>query len=114
LFRRYIASALFANGVRVFGHHPKDGSPQESSAPMDMLAMPGHCQWQAPKACMELVKPEQHIMPADGLPVLPKVEAIPAYNTHTQEIAIPVLIIGGARLAYRPRSSWGNWASTPS
>ena len=23
-----IASALFANGVRIFGHHPKDGAPQ--------------------------------------------------------------------------------------
>ncbi|MGD8473440.1 MAG: (2Fe-2S)-binding protein, partial [Anaerolineae bacterium] len=23
-----IASALFANGVRTFGHHPKDGAPQ--------------------------------------------------------------------------------------
>ena len=23
-----ISSALFANGVRIFGHHPKDGAPQ--------------------------------------------------------------------------------------
>jgi sarcosine oxidase subunit alpha len=23
-----IAAALFANGIRSFGHHPKDGSPQ--------------------------------------------------------------------------------------
>ena len=23
-----IASALFANGIRIFGHHPQDGSPQ--------------------------------------------------------------------------------------
>ncbi len=23
-----IASALFSNGIRVFGYHPKDGSPQ--------------------------------------------------------------------------------------
>ncbi|MCU0521593.1 MAG: (2Fe-2S)-binding protein, partial [Anaerolineae bacterium] len=23
-----IASALFAAGIRVFGHHPKDGAPQ--------------------------------------------------------------------------------------
>jgi ferredoxin len=23
-----IASALFANGIRIFGYHPKDGSPQ--------------------------------------------------------------------------------------
>jgi NADPH-dependent 2,4-dienoyl-CoA reductase/sulfur reductase-like enzyme/Fe-S-cluster-containing hydrogenase component 2/bacterioferritin-associated ferredoxin len=91
-----IASALFANGIRVFGHHPKDGSPQ------GIFCANGQCSQclvivdcKPLKACMELVKPDQHIMPADGLPVLPKVDAIPVYNTPTQEIAIPVLIIGG-------------------
>ena len=28
-----IASALFANGIRIFGRHPKDGSPQGIFAP---------------------------------------------------------------------------------
>ena len=23
-----ISAALFANGIRIFGHHPKDGTPQ--------------------------------------------------------------------------------------
>ena len=90
-----IASALFANGVRVFGHHPKDGSPQ------GIFCANGQCSQclvivdgKPLKACMELVKPDQHIMPADGLPVLPKVDVVPVYSP-TREIAIPVLIIGG-------------------
>jgi len=28
-----IASALFANGIRIFGHHHKDSAPRASSAP---------------------------------------------------------------------------------
>jgi len=44
-----IASALFANGVRVFGHHHRDGAPQ------GMFCANGQC-----AQCMVI---------ADGLPV---------------------------------------------
>jgi NADPH-dependent 2,4-dienoyl-CoA reductase/sulfur reductase-like enzyme/Fe-S-cluster-containing hydrogenase component 2/bacterioferritin-associated ferredoxin len=90
-----IASALFANGIRVFGHHHKDGSPQ------GIFCANGQCSQclvivdgKPLKACMELVQPDQHIMPADGLPVLPTVNTVPEFST-IEEISVPVLIIGG-------------------
>lgn len=30
-----ISAALFANGIRTFGHHPHDGAPRVFFAPMD-------------------------------------------------------------------------------
>lgn len=90
-----IASALFANGIRVFGHHPKDHSPQ------GIFCANGQCSQcmvlrnQMPvKACMELVTPEAHIEPLDGLPVLPKVSE-PVATHEAQQINVPVLILGG-------------------
>ena len=90
-----IASALFANGIRIFGHHHKDGSPQ------GIFCANGQCSQclvivdgKPLKACMELVQPDQHIMPADGLPVLPPVNTVPEFST-IEEISVPVLIIGG-------------------
>ena len=54
-----IAVALFANGVRVFGHHHKDGAPQ------GIFCANGQCaqclvlaDGQPVKACMELVQPD--------------------------------------------------------
>lgn len=90
-----IASALFASGVRVFGHHPKDGSPQ------GIFCANGQCaqclvlaDGKPVKSCMELVKPGMHVEPADGLPELPRESKAPA--THDiPVIETPVLIIGG-------------------
>jgi len=90
-----IASALFANGVRVFGHHPKDGSPQ------GIFCANGQCSQclvladgMPVKSCMERVRPGVRVEPVDGLPELPKVAAAPP--THAiRELAVPVLIIGG-------------------
>lgn len=90
-----IASALFANGIRVFGHHAKDGAPQ------GIFCANGQCSQcmvladeQPVKSCMELVKPGVHILPADNLPVLPIVTEVPAMQP-VPEIEIPVLILGG-------------------
>jgi sarcosine oxidase subunit alpha len=90
-----IASALFANGIRVFGHHPKDGSPQ------GIFCANGQCaqclvlaDGMPVKSCMELVRAGMRIEPADGLPELPKVISVPAMR-EIEEIEIPVLIIGG-------------------
>jgi len=44
-----IAAALFANGIRIFGHHPRDGSPQ------GLFCANGQC-----AQCMVI---------ADGIPV---------------------------------------------
>jgi sarcosine oxidase subunit alpha len=90
-----IAAALFANGIHVFGHHHKDGSPQ------GIFCANGQCSQcmvlagQKPvKACMEILEPGMQVEPLDGLPVLPEVndQLEPA---ETKEMDIPVLIIGG-------------------
>jgi len=90
-----IASALFANGVRIFGHHPKDNAPQ------GIFCANGQCaqclvlaDGVLVKSCMTPVRPGMRVESVDGLPELPKVEEVsPLYETRT--IEVPVLIIGG-------------------
>jgi Succinate dehydrogenase/fumarate reductase, Fe-S protein subunit len=69
-----IASALFANGIRIFNYHHKDGAPQ------GIFCANGQCaqclvlaNGFPVKSCMELVKPGMRIQPIRGLPQLPKV-----------------------------------------
>ena len=90
-----IASALFANGERIFGHHHKDGSP------LGIFCANGQCSQcmvladgMPVKSCMELVKPGQHVEPADGLPDLPKVTDAPKFKPIIDR-KVQVLIIGG-------------------
>jgi thioredoxin reductase/Fe-S-cluster-containing hydrogenase component 2/bacterioferritin-associated ferredoxin len=90
-----IASALFANGVRVFGHHPKDGSPQ------GIFCANGQCaqclvlaDGMPVKSCMERVRPGMQVEPADGLPELPRMDSVPVLR-EIAAIEVPVLIIGG-------------------
>jgi sarcosine oxidase subunit alpha len=90
-----IASALFANGVRIFGHHPKDGAPQ------GIFCANGQCaqclvlaDGKPVKSCMALVQPGAHVEPADGLPELPAVRRPPDVD-EIDEMRVPVLIIGG-------------------
>ncbi len=90
-----IASALFANGERIFGHHHKDGSP------LGIFCANGQCSQcmvladgMPVKACMELVKAGQQIEPADGLPELPKVTDSPKFKPIIDR-KVQVLIIGG-------------------
>jgi NADPH-dependent 2,4-dienoyl-CoA reductase/sulfur reductase-like enzyme/Fe-S-cluster-containing hydrogenase component 2/bacterioferritin-associated ferredoxin len=90
-----IASALFANGVRIFGHHHKDGSPQ------GIFCANGQCaqclvlaDGKPVKSCMEFVRPGARVEPVEGLPELPHVIDVPAMHD-IEEIEAPVLIIGG-------------------
>ena len=90
-----IASALFANGVRTFGHHPRDGAPQ------GIFCANGQCaqclvlvNGKPVKACMELVEPGIRVEPVDGLPKLPPVDRAPRMRK-IEEIDVPVLIVGG-------------------
>lgn len=90
-----ISAALFAHGIRVFGHHHKDGAPQGIFCANGQCAQ---CMVVADgiplKSCAELVTPGLHVEPANGLPALPQVE--PAVSASaTREIDVPVLIIGG-------------------
>jgi len=90
-----LASALFAHGIRVFGHHHKDGAAQ------GLFCANGQCaqclvlaDGSPVKSCMELVRPGMRVEPVDALPALPAVGAAPRMDG-IEEIAVRVLIVGG-------------------
>ncbi|MDY6873143.1 MAG: 2Fe-2S iron-sulfur cluster-binding protein, partial [Chloroflexota bacterium] len=94
-----IAAALIANGIDIFGHHPKDG------APLGLFCANGQCaqcmvlvEGKPVKACMTRVTPGADIQPADGLPDISGLSA--NVDTLKKSVtlpirAIPVLVIGG-------------------
>ena len=96
-----IASALFANGIRTFGHHAKDGAPQ------GIFCANGQCaqclvlaDGLPVKSCMDLVRPEVRVEPVEGLPELPQDPDAGTPSPHVrnigiEEVRVPVLIIGG-------------------
>lgn len=90
-----ISAALIANGIHIFGHHHKDGSP------LGIFCANGQCSQcmviangKPLKSCMELVTPGMTVFPNDGHPVIPEVKEPPVF-TPIPEVDIPVLIIGG-------------------
>ncbi len=89
-----IASALFANGVRIFGHHPKDGSPQGIFCANGQCAQ---CTVMADglpvKACMMQVRPGMVVEPVSALPVLPEAEPVAAFRP-IETLQVECLIIG--------------------
>jgi sarcosine oxidase subunit alpha len=77
-----IASALFANGVRVFGHHEKDG------AALGIFCANGQCaqctvlaDGLPVKSCMELVQAGMWVEPVGELPALPEAEPATAMDS---------------------------------
>jgi len=90
-----IASALFASGVRTFGHHPKDGAPQGIFCANGQCAQCTVVADGLPvKSCMVGVRPGMSVQPLDGLPVLPDVQG--RSRTHPIEtVDIECLVIGG-------------------
>ncbi len=91
-----IASALYAHGIRIFGHHPKDNAPQGIFCANGQCAQ---CMVIADglpvKACMTAVRSDMRIKPADGLPVLPEVPIQTYSGSPITEYSVEVLIIGG-------------------
>ena len=90
-----IASALFAHGIHMFGHHHRDGSPQ------GIFCANGQCSQclviadgLPVKACMTPVTPGMVVEPLEGLPVLPPVAEPPPLHA-LETVDMPVLIIGG-------------------
>jgi len=94
-----LSSALFAAGVRIFGHHAKDGTAQ------GIFCANGQCSQCLVladgipvKSCMELVRPGVRAEPVEGLPELPHVDAREAGRAKArpiESVKIPVLVIGG-------------------
>ncbi|MFA7425181.1 MAG: 2Fe-2S iron-sulfur cluster-binding protein, partial [Desulfosarcinaceae bacterium] len=89
-----IASALVANGVQIFGHHPKDGSPQ------GIFCANGQCSQclvmadgRPVKACMTPLCAGMQVESVEGLPRLPADDA-PASRQPIATVDIEVLIIG--------------------
>jgi NADPH-dependent 2,4-dienoyl-CoA reductase/sulfur reductase-like enzyme/NAD-dependent dihydropyrimidine dehydrogenase PreA subunit/bacterioferritin-associated ferredoxin len=91
-----ISSALFANGVSIFGHHYLDSSPQ------GIFCANGQCSQclviadgRAVKACMEPVKEGQRVYPCDALPLLaPEDDSPPGFGA-IQTLDCDVLVVGG-------------------
>ncbi len=90
-----IASALFANGIRIFGHHPKDHAPQ------GIFCANGQCaqclvlaNGIPVKSCMTPIKSGMRVEPLDQLPTLPPMETVLQYED-VETIDVPALVIGG-------------------
>ena len=90
-----IASALQAQGIKVFGYHPRDRSPQglfcANNQCSQCLVM---ADGRPVKACMEMVKAGMQIHSLDVLPKLGSANGI-SEVTHSDTVKVPVLIIGG-------------------
>jgi len=91
-----IASALFANGVRVFGHHQKDG------APLGIFCANGQCAQCAViadglsvKSCMVPVRQGMAVAPMDGRPALPDVSEADVRFRDIETLEVECLVLGG-------------------
>lgn len=89
-----LSSALCANGIDVFGHHPKDNSPQ------GLFCANGQCSQclvianQVPvKACMTPLRAGMVVRSVEGLPQLPADDAVPDVAP-APVTDIDVLIVG--------------------
>jgi sarcosine oxidase subunit alpha len=90
-----IAAALFANGIRTFGYHPKDGSPQGIFCANGQCAQCTVIADGLPvKACMTPLRAGMSVDPATGLPALPEAPAAGRFRP-TETLKVDVLIIGG-------------------
>lgn len=92
-----IASALFANGIRIFNYHQKDGAPQGIFCANGQCAQCLVLADNFPvKSCMELIKPGMRIQPVNGLPQLPPVNPEGKIDFESiEELEVSVLVIGG-------------------
>jgi sarcosine oxidase subunit alpha len=90
-----IASALIANGIKIFGRHHRDGTAQ------GIFCANGQCSKCAViangipvKSCMIPVCENMFVESVDGLPELPQVAAEPRLG-EVEEVGTDVLVIGG-------------------
>ena len=90
-----ITSALYANGIRVFGHHPRDGAPQ------GIFCVNGQCsqcmvlvEGVSVKGCMIEVREGMNVASCEGVPELPGRDGLPTF-TSIETISTEVLVVGG-------------------
>ena len=89
-----ISSVLFMHGIKIFGHHPKDNSPQgifcaNGQCSQCMVIVNGNPM----KACMTPLKAHMIIESCEGLPPLPA-DDLPIVVGNPPILHIQVLIIG--------------------
>ena len=91
-----ISSALFANGVQVFGWHRRDGSPQ------GLFCANGQCaqclvlaDGLPVKACVTAVRPGMDVRSLDGLPSLRADDRPLVLRREVPVVETGVLIVGG-------------------
>jgi len=90
-----ISSALFANNIKIFGHHHKDGSAQGIFCANGQCAQCTVIANGIPvKACMTQVKENMIVESVKGLPKLPDVDETPEISD-IEHVTTDVLIIGG-------------------
>ena len=90
-----ISSALFANGIHVFGHHAKDGSPQGIFCANGQCAQCMVIANGIPvKSCMTKVEKNMIVESVEGIPELPKAVDNLRFSD-IKEIETDVLIVGG-------------------
>ena len=90
-----ISSALFANGIHVFGHHVKDHSAQGIFCANGQCAQCAVISNGIPvKSCMTKVEENMIVESVEGLPALPKTIEYFQFS-RIEETNTDVLIIGG-------------------
>ncbi len=90
-----IASALMANGIRVFGHHHADNTAQGIFCANGQCAKCTVIANGIPvKSCMTPVKENMIVESAEGLPDLPN-DPNPVEMSDIEELPADILIIGG-------------------
>src|SRR5690554_2889056 len=90
-----IASALIANGITIFGYHPRDNSPQGMFCANGQCAKCGVIANGIPvKSCMVKMTENMIVESMDGLPELPLTEE-PVRIEDIKEEKADILIIGG-------------------
>lgn len=90
-----IASALMANGIRVFGHHHADNTAQGIFCANGQCAKCTVIANGIPvKSCMTEVKENMIVESSEGLPSLPNSDT-PVEMSAIEEIDVEILIIGG-------------------
>ncbi|MBN2185571.1 MAG: FAD-dependent oxidoreductase [Candidatus Krumholzibacteriota bacterium] len=103
-----VTTALYASGIRVFGHHTRDGAPQ------GIFCVNGQCSQcmvlvngRIVKGCMTAVEEGMRIESCEGSPALPPDDLAEEFSD-CDEIEIDVLVIGAGPAGINAAVELGN------